>query len=91
MRLERVLNFKNSKILQRKPLVKEILVFSEGMIPLDRSKEFIEGTTKDKYKVSTKSSHMYVKSYTARIDNFKISKGYQPPKVQQFEGRGNPK
>ena len=64
-------------------------VSSEGMIPLDRLKEFIEETIKDKYEVSTKSSHMYAKSYTARIDNFKMPTGYQPPKFQQFEGKGN--
>ena len=71
--------------------VKEMPVSSEGMIPLDRLKEFIEGTIKDKYEVSTKSSHMYAKPYTARIDSFKMPAGYQPPKFQQFEGKGNPK
>ena len=25
------------------------------------------------------------------IDNMKISEGYQPPKLQQFDGKGNPK
>ncbi|XP_015064640.1 uncharacterized protein LOC107009826 [Solanum pennellii] len=40
------------------PFVKEMPVSSEGMIPLDRLKKFIEGTIKDKYEVSTKSSHM---------------------------------
>ncbi|KAH0684682.1 hypothetical protein KY289_022434 [Solanum tuberosum] len=63
----------------------------EGMIPLDRLKEFIKGTIKDKYEVSTKSSHMYAKPYTARIENFKMPAGYQPPKFQQFEGKGNTK
>uniref|UniRef100_M1D8H3 Retrotransposon protein n=1 Tax=Solanum tuberosum TaxID=4113 RepID=M1D8H3_SOLTU len=72
-------------------LVNEMLVSSEGMIPLDRLKEFIEGTIKDKYEVFTKSSHMHAKPYTARIDNFKMYVGYQPPKFQQFEGKGNPK
>ena len=71
--------------------VKEMPVCYEGMIPHDRLKEFIEGTIKDKYEVSTKSSHMYAKPYNARIDNFKMPAGYQPPKFQQFEGKGNPK
>ena len=62
------------------PFVKEMQVCYEGMIPLDCLKEFIEGTIKDKYEVSTKSSHMYAKPYTARIDNFKMPAGYQPPK-----------
>ena len=69
--------------------VKKMSVSYEGMIPLDRLKEFIEGTMKDKYEVSTKSSHMYAKPYTARVDNFKMPAGYQPPKFQQFEGKGN--
>ena len=63
----------------------------EGMIPLDRLKEFIEGTIKDKYEVTTKSSHMYAKPYTARIDNIKMPAGYQPPKFQQIKGKENPK
>ena len=50
------------------------------MIPLDCLKEFIEVTIKDKYEVSTKSSHMYVKSYTARIDNLIMPTSYKPPK-----------
>ncbi|KAK4731512.1 hypothetical protein R3W88_024500 [Solanum pinnatisectum] len=57
------------------PLANEMPIFSEGMIPLNRLKEFIEGTIKDKYEVSTKSSHMYAKPYTARIDNFKMTTG----------------
>ena len=71
--------------------VKEMSFSSKGMIPLDRLKEFIEGTIKDKYEVSTKSSHMYAKPYTTRIDNFKMLASYQPPKFQHFEGKGNPK
>ncbi|WMV33604.1 hypothetical protein MTR67_026989, partial [Solanum verrucosum] len=76
---------------KKAPLVNEMPISSEGMIPLDRLKEFFEGTIKDKYEVSTKSSHMYAKPYTVRIDNFKMSAGYQPPKFQQFEGKRNPK
>ena len=34
---------------------------------------------------------MYANPYTARIDNFKMPAGYQPPKFQQFKGKGNPK
>ena len=76
---------------KKAPFVKEMQVCYEGMIPLDCLKEFIEGTIKDKYEVSTMFSHMYAKPYTARIDNFKMPAGYQPPKFQQFEGKGNPK
>ena len=58
------------------------------MITLDGLKESIEGTIKDNYVGSTKSSHTYV-TYTARIDNLKMPARYQPPKFQQFEGKRN--
>ena len=61
-------------------LVKKMLVSFEGMIPLDRLKELIEGAIKYKYEVSTNSSHVYAKPYTTRIYNFKTPAGYQPPK-----------
>ena len=65
---------------KKAPFVKEMPVSSKGMIPLDLLKEFIKGTIKDKYEVSTKSSHMYAMPYTARNDNFEMPAGYQPPK-----------
>ncbi|XP_051117866.1 uncharacterized protein LOC127242389 [Andrographis paniculata] len=34
---------------------------------------------------------MYAKPYTSRIDALKMPLGYQPPKFQQFDGKGNPK
>ncbi|KAA0040629.1 retrotransposon gag protein [Cucumis melo var. makuwa] len=34
---------------------------------------------------------MYSKLYIKRIDNLRMPLGYQPPKFQQFDGRGNPK
>ncbi|KAA0061141.1 ty3-gypsy retrotransposon protein [Cucumis melo var. makuwa] len=34
---------------------------------------------------------MYSKPYTKRINNLRIPLGYQPPKFQQFDGKGNPK
>ncbi|KAH7841973.1 hypothetical protein Vadar_000063 [Vaccinium darrowii] len=34
---------------------------------------------------------MYSKPYTKRIDYFRMPVGYQPPKFQQFDGKGNPK
>ncbi|KAH0686428.1 hypothetical protein KY284_016981 [Solanum tuberosum] len=101
-RMERLLNGEASQALgkgaevqkirdptKKTPIINEMPVSSEGMIPLDLLKEFIEGTIKDKYEVSTKFSHMYAKPYTAIIYNFKMRVGYQPPNFQQFEGNGN--
>ncbi|KAK4397746.1 hypothetical protein Sango_1250100 [Sesamum angolense] len=57
----------------------------------DELKEFIEGTIKSKIEGSSKSSLTYSKPYTPRIDSLKMPMGYQPPKFQQFDGKGNPK
>jgi len=36
-------------------------------------------------------THLYTKPYTKRIDALCMPHGYQPPKFQQFDGKGNPK
>ncbi|KAI3470776.1 hypothetical protein Pfo_027439 [Paulownia fortunei] len=76
---------------EEKPSTQEFQVSSDGMIPVDQLKEFIMGTIKDKFDGSSKSSLTYVKPYTQRIDNLKMTVGYQPPKFQQFDSKGNPK
>ncbi|KAL0375686.1 UNVERIFIED_CONTAM: hypothetical protein Scaly_0686200 [Sesamum calycinum] len=70
---------------------KELQISSDGLIPVDQLKEFIEGTIKSKIEGSSKSSLTYSKLYTPRIDSLKMPMGYQPPKFQQFDGKGNPK
>ncbi|KAL0456164.1 UNVERIFIED_CONTAM: hypothetical protein Slati_0955600 [Sesamum latifolium] len=54
-------------------------------------KEFIEETIRSKIEGSSKSSLTYSKPYTPRIVSLKMPMGYQPPKFQQFDGKGNPK
>ncbi|KAK6160329.1 hypothetical protein DH2020_003710 [Rehmannia glutinosa] len=70
---------------------KELQISSDGLIPVDQLKEFIMGTINDKFDGSSKSTSTYAKPYTSRIDNLKMPIGYQPPKFQQFDGKGNPK
>ncbi|KAL0300028.1 UNVERIFIED_CONTAM: hypothetical protein Scaly_3062000 [Sesamum calycinum] len=76
---------------ERDKYAKELQISSDGLIPVDRLKEFIEGTIKSKIEGSSKSSLTYSKPYTPRIDSLKMPMGYQPPKFQQFDGKGNPK
>ncbi|KAL0448901.1 UNVERIFIED_CONTAM: hypothetical protein Slati_1446500 [Sesamum latifolium] len=71
--------------------VKELQVSSDGLILVDQLKEFIEGTIRRMIEGSSKSSLTYSKPYTPRIDSLKMPMGYQPPKFQQFDGKGNPK
>jgi len=35
-------------------------------------------------------SHLYKKPYPTRINALRIPYDYQPPKLQQFDGKGNP-
>ena len=51
----------------------------------------IVNSIRDQYGVPPQTSFMYSKSYTKRIDNLRMPLGYQPPKFQQFDGKGNPK
>lgn len=44
--------------MKKAGVVNEMTVSSKGMTPLDRLKEFIKGTIKDRYEFSTKYSHM---------------------------------
>ncbi|KAL0368327.1 UNVERIFIED_CONTAM: hypothetical protein Scaly_1051600 [Sesamum calycinum] len=76
---------------ERDKYAKELQVSSDGLIPVDQLKEFIEGTIKSKIEGSSRSSLTYSKPYTPRIDILKMPMGYQPPKFQQFDGKGNPK
>ncbi|KAK4391505.1 hypothetical protein Sango_1928300 [Sesamum angolense] len=48
-------------------------------------------TIRSKVEGSSRSSFTYSKPYTPRIDSLKMPIGYQPPKFQQFDGKGNPK
>ncbi|KAL0288194.1 UNVERIFIED_CONTAM: hypothetical protein Sangu_2668100 [Sesamum angustifolium] len=70
---------------------KELQISSDGLIPLNQLEEFIEGTIRSKIEGSSRSSLTYSKPYTPRIDSLKMPMGYQPPKFQQFDGKGNPK
>ncbi|KAL0413499.1 UNVERIFIED_CONTAM: hypothetical protein Sradi_1551600 [Sesamum radiatum] len=51
---------------------KELQVSSDGLIPVDQLKEFIEGKIRSKIEGSSKSSLTYSKPYTPRIDNLKM-------------------
>ncbi|KAL0339274.1 UNVERIFIED_CONTAM: hypothetical protein Sangu_1449500 [Sesamum angustifolium] len=69
----------------------ELQISSDGLIPVDQLKEFIEGTIRSKIEGSSRPSFTYSKPYTPRIDRLKMPIGYQPSKFQQFNGKGNPK
>ncbi|KAH7861464.1 hypothetical protein Vadar_026563 [Vaccinium darrowii] len=51
----------------------------------------IASTIRAQYGGSPQNEFTYSKPYTKRIDCFRMPVGYQPPKFQQFAGKGNPK
>ncbi|KAA0066689.1 retrotransposon gag protein [Cucumis melo var. makuwa] len=51
----------------------------------------IANSIRAQYGGPPQTSFTYFKLYTKRIDNLRRPLGYQPPKFQQFDGKGNPK
>ena len=51
----------------------------------------IINTIRVQYGGPSLSTLMYSKPYTKMIDNLRMPVGYQPPKFQPFDGKGNPK
>ena len=49
----------------------------------------IANSIKIQYGGSAQTFSLYSKLHTKRIDNLRIPNGYQPPKFQQFDGKGN--
>ncbi|KAL0370509.1 UNVERIFIED_CONTAM: hypothetical protein Sangu_0369000 [Sesamum angustifolium] len=66
---------------------KELQISSDGLIPVDQLKEFIEETIRSKIEGSSRSSFTYSKPYTPRIISLKMPMDYQPSKFQQFDGK----
>ncbi|KAK4381928.1 hypothetical protein Sango_2919900 [Sesamum angolense] len=77
--------------IEKNKYAKKLQISFDGLIPVDQLKEFIEGTIRSKIEGSSKSSLTYSKPYTPRIDSLKMPMSYQPPKFQQFDGKGNSK
>ena len=51
----------------------------------------LKEVVKDQVETPTQFSYTYAKPYTQRIDMLKMPLNYQPPKFQQFDGKGNPR
>ena len=70
---------------------KDLKLFVDGSISPDQLKELIRKAIKDQVGGGSQSSTTYAKTYTQRIDLMRIPQNYQPPKLQQFKGQGNPR
>ncbi|KAK4538994.1 hypothetical protein RGQ29_032069 [Quercus rubra] len=70
---------------------KDLNFSTEGSISPDQLKELIKEAIKDQVGGGSQTSIAYAKPYTQRIDLLRMPQNYQPPKFQQFEGKGNPR
>lgn len=74
-----------------KTKTKEIHICDEGLLWIVQLKDFIIVAMEDKFESSSKFSPTYAKPYVQKIDNLKMHEAYQPPKIQKFDRKGNPK
>jgi len=56
----------------------------------EKIQELIANAVKTQLGVRSQKSHLYTKPYTKRINALRMSYGYQPPKFNKFDGRGDP-
>ncbi|TYK27123.1 ty3-gypsy retrotransposon protein [Cucumis melo var. makuwa] len=64
---------------------------SIASLSVQQLQEMIANSIKTQYGGPAQTSSLYSKPYTKMIDNLRMPNGYQPPKFQQFDGKGNPK
>ena len=64
---------------------------SIASLSVQQLQEMIVNSIKTQYGGSAQTLSLYSKPYTKRIDNLIMSNGYQLPKFQQFDGKGNPR
>ncbi|KAL6313583.1 hypothetical protein AAG906_006951 [Vitis piasezkii] len=64
---------------------------SMASLSVQQLQDMITNTIRAQYGGPSQSTLMYSKPYTKRIDNLRMPMGYQPPKFQSFDGKGNPK
>ena len=59
-------------------------------LSIQQLQDMITNIIQVQYGGSSTTSLIYSKPYTKRINNMRMSNGYQPPKFLQFDGKGNP-
>ncbi|KAA0066531.1 retrotransposon gag protein [Cucumis melo var. makuwa] len=77
-----------SVMMENQPQQQSVSIAS---LSVQQLQDMIANSIRAQYGGPPQTSFMYSKSYTKRIDNLRMPLGYQPPKFQQFDGKGNPK
>ncbi|XP_070004854.1 uncharacterized protein [Nicotiana sylvestris] len=64
---------------------------SVAALSVQQLQDIIINTIRAQYGEPSQSSLYYSKPYTKRIDYLTMPTNYQPPKLHQFDGKGNPR
>jgi len=62
-----------------------------GSMSVKQIQSLIANVVKAQLRGGSHKSHLYTKPYMKMIDALRMPHGYQPPKFNQFDGKGNPK
>ena len=69
--------------------VRNICIITDVSFTTNQLKKLIKKVITDQIESSIQLLYSYAKPCTQRIDLLKMSLSYQPPKFQQFDGKGN--
>ncbi|KAL2487057.1 Retrotrans gag domain-containing protein [Abeliophyllum distichum] len=72
-------------------VLRDTAQLSVGFLSVQQLQHMIADTIRAQYGGSPQSSLVYAKPYSRRIEEMRMPLGYQPPKFQCFDGKGNPK
>ncbi|KAL2532654.1 Retrotrans gag domain-containing protein [Abeliophyllum distichum] len=72
-------------------VLRDTTQLSVGSLSVQQLQHMIADTIRAQYGGSLQSSLVYAKPYSRRIEEMRMPLGYQPPKFQCFDGKGNPK
>ena len=62
-----------------------------GSMSVEQIQSLVANAVKAQLGEGSHKTNLYTKPYTKRIDLLHMPHGYQPPKFNQFDGKGNPK
>lgn len=65
---------------RKKFIVRELWISFNGLIPVNQLRDFIKGTIKNKLDGGAKSTLLYAKPYSTRINNLNMLTDCQPHK-----------
>ncbi|KAL2498282.1 Ribonuclease H [Abeliophyllum distichum] len=72
-------------------VLRDTTQLSVGSLSVQQLQHMIADTIRAQYGGSPQSSLVYAKTYSRRIEEMRMPLGYQPPKFQCFDGKGNTK